>query len=151
MERFSLQWERRFIALCKLIASWSKDPSTRVGSVIVDQDKRIVGLGYNGFPRGVYDTEYRYQYREEKYPRVIHAEMNAILNATRSVKNCALFSWPLNTCARCAGMIIQVGITQVYGTENELKTNNPLWIPEWKLAQEMYKEANVTVSFFFLH
>ena len=149
MDRLSLKWERRFLALAQHIAQWSKDPSTQVGAVIVDADKRVVGMGYNGFPRGVYDTQFRYEDREEKYPRVIHAEMNAILNATHSVKDCALFSWPLNTCARCAGMIIQAGICTVYAQATELKTNNPRWIPEWHIAQEMYKEAGITIHYVY--
>jgi dCMP deaminase len=141
MNRISMQWERRFLELAEHVSKWSKDPSTKVGAVIIDADKRVVGLGYNGFPRGVNDTAARYAERAEKYPRVVHAEMNAILNATGSVKECGMFTYPLNTCDRCAAMVIQAGIRTVYATPNQ----DPRWADQWNIAKEMYEEAGVRV------
>ncbi len=142
--RHGFKWERRFIELCKHIATWSKDPSTQVGCVIVDDDKRIVGMGYNGFARGVRDFDERYNDRAQKYPRVVHAEPNAILNATGSVKGCTLFAWPLNTCATCAALIIQAGIKTVY-YRRDTDASREVWKQEWELARQMYQEAGVQV------
>lgn len=143
MNRLDPKWERRFLQLAVHIATWSKDPSTQVGAVIVNEEKRVVGMGYNGFPKGVKDTDERYEDRKEKYPRVVHAEMNAILNATGSVKGCSLFTFPLNTCERCAAMVIQAGITAVYATPSVSQR----WAEGWALAEEMYNEAGVKVFY----
>ena len=108
-------WDRRYMAMAIQVASWSKDPNTKVGAVIVDQKGRIVATGYNGFPTGVQDTEERYNDRDKKYAFVVHAELNAILNATQSLKNCILYV-TLSPCRECAKAIIQAGIdTVIYG------------------------------------
>jgi dCMP deaminase len=144
--RFNRKWEMRFIDLAKHVATWSKDPSTQVGCVIVDDDKRVVGVGYNGFPRGVMDFDSRYADRTEKYPRVVHAEPNAILNATGSVKGCTLFAWPLNTCATCAALIIQAGIKTVYARPiRAIERPQEKWLEEWDIARGMYSEAGIQV------
>ena len=88
------KWVKRFFRLANEVATWSKDPSTKVGAVIVGENKQIISQGYNGFPRGVDDTEERYNNREIKYKMVVHAEMNAILNALyngSSVKGATLY------------------------------------------------------------
>ena len=82
----STKWDDRFLVLAKLIGSWSKDPSTQVGAVIVDNKNRIVSVGYNGFPRGVEDSEKRLCNRQEKYDIIVHAEVNAIAFANKSVE-----------------------------------------------------------------
>ena len=73
-----IKWDRRFLDLAAFVAAWSRDPSKRVGAVIVDDKKRIVSLGFNGFPRGVADDD-RLHVRESKYEIIIHAEVNALL------------------------------------------------------------------------
>jgi dCMP deaminase len=106
------KWDGRFIELANVVSSWSKDPSTQVGAVIVNSDKIVVGLGYNGFARGVADLSSLYEDRTKKYEMIIHAEVNAILNATQSVKGCTLYcTHP--PCSRCMAVIIQSGIVQV--------------------------------------
>ena len=80
------KWDGRFVELASHIAKWSKDPSTKCGAVIVRSDKTIASVGYNGFPRGLDDSGKLYDNRSVKYDRVIHAEMNAILNASESLK-----------------------------------------------------------------
>ena len=79
------KWQRRFFDLARLIATWSKDPSSQVGAVIVDDKKRIVSVGFNGLPMGVEDTAERLNVRELKYELIVHAEANAILTAPKSV------------------------------------------------------------------
>ena len=105
-------WDRRFLDLCEHIATWSKDPSTKLGSVIVDDKKRIVSVGYNGFPRGVFDYEERYNDRPTKYLFVAHAERNALDNAPMMVDGCTLYV-ALEPCVECAKSIIQKGIKKV--------------------------------------
>lgn len=136
------KWDYRFIELCKLIASWSKDPSTKVGAVVVDQDKRVVSLGYNGFPKGVCDDEERYLNRDIKYKYVVHAERNAIVFANQSLKNCTIYTWPLMPCSACAGIIIQSGISKVVSVEN----NNERWLDEFKFSTNMFNEAGICVE-----
>jgi dCMP deaminase len=105
-------WDIRFLRLAKHIASWSKDPSTKVGAVIVDDDQQIVSTGYNGFPFCFPDDEEAYANRDLKLQRIIHAEMNAVMNAKRSVRGCTLYTWPFMTCDVCAKHMLQAGITR---------------------------------------
>lgn len=108
------KWDLRLLNLARHIADWSKDPSTKVGAVIADADYRIMGHGYNGFPRGVKDTQERLNDRAQKYPLVVHAELNAILNSsTHQLRGTTLYCWPLPVCPECAKAIAQMGIRRV--------------------------------------
>jgi dCMP deaminase len=105
-------WDYRFLGLADHVAKWSKDPSTKVGAVVVDRQRRVVSMGYNGFPRGVADRDDWYENRVKKYAMVIHAEANAILNATTSLQGCTCYvTHPC--CSNCAGMLIQAGVKRV--------------------------------------
>ncbi len=105
------KWDTRFIELAKLFGSWSKDPSTKAGAVIV-RGKKPIAHGYNGFPAGVPDTAEHLNSRDEKYPRIIHAELNAILTATESLQGTTIYCTHF-PCSRCTANIIQVGIIRV--------------------------------------
>ena len=105
------KWDKRFLELSKLVASWSKDPSTQTGAVIVRPDRTILAVGYNGFPKGMEDYPELYANRDVKYSRIVHCEMNAVLNAKQSVQGCTLYTWPFASCDRCAVHMIQAGIT----------------------------------------
>jgi dCMP deaminase len=94
------------------VAGWSKDPSTQVGCVIVDPQKRVVGMGYNGFPRGTDDDPVLYKNREVKYRRIIHAEVNAVLNSIKSVEGCTAYV-TAPCCSNCMGVLIQSGIRRI--------------------------------------
>lgn len=113
-----ISWDEYFIGVAKLSGKRSKDPSTQVGACIVNDENRIVGIGYNGFPRGCEDDEYPWVNNgdglnlDTKYPYVVHAEVNAILNSTTRLKNARLYV-TLFPCHECAKMIIQAGITEV--------------------------------------
>jgi len=114
-------WNKRFLDLAEHVAGWSKDPSTKVGAVIVNDDKQVLGLGYNGFPRGVYDCAERYNDRNLKLQFVAHAERNALDNAA-DVRGATLYS-TLFPCTDCAKGIIQRGIRCVVTTQpNEEKS-----------------------------
>src|SRR5690606_9151564 len=141
---FSAKWEDRFMELAKHIASWSKDPSSKVGAVIVDMDRHIVGTGYNGFPKGVEDYPERYANRELKYKFVVHAEKNTILNAVKSVKGCTIFC-TFAPCASCAGVIIQAGIKRVV-TPAPPKEFAERWKADLEAMEAMFAEANIDLE-----
>lgn len=111
-----INWDQYFMGICKLSALRSKDPGTQVGACIVSEDNRIVGVGYNGMPYGCKDEEYPWarvgDYMDTKYPYVVHAELNAILNSTRELKGCRIYV-SLFPCNECAKAIIQSGIREI--------------------------------------
>lgn len=117
-----ISWDEYFMGVAALSAKRSKDPSTKVGACVVNEDKRIIGIGYNGFPMGCSDQVFPWgkedkNYLNTKYPYVVHAEPNAILNSTASLKNSTLYV-TLFPCHECAKLIIQSGIKRVvYGDD----------------------------------
>lgn len=104
------KWDKRYLELAKLVSTWSKDPSTQTGAVIVRPDNTILSVGFNGFPKSMKDTTELYANREEKYSRIVHCEMNALIHARTSVEGCMLYTWPFASCDRCAVHMIQSGI-----------------------------------------
>jgi dCMP deaminase len=113
-----ISWEEYFMAVAQLSARRSKDPSTQVGACIVNKNKRIIGIGYNGFPAGCSDDQLPWSregaFLDTKYPYVCHAEMNAITNSTnRPDLNEATLYVSLFPCNECAKLIVQVGIVEV--------------------------------------
>jgi len=107
------KWDRRFFRLAREISTWSKDPRTQVGAVIIRPNKTICSTGYNGFARGMDDSPEMYENSQTKYERVVHAEMNAILTAPEPVTGYGLYC-TLMPCADCAKLVIQSGIEKVY-------------------------------------
>lgn len=136
-----MKWEHRFLELAKHISTWSKDPSTKVGAVIVDDHRRVIGLGYNGFPRGVEDTTERLNDRPTKYAMVVHAEVNAVLNATQSVEGATVYIWPLMACNECAKVLIQSHIKRLVTP----KIVSDRWLQSNDIAVSMFKEAGIEV------
>ncbi len=112
----AISWETYFMGIAHLSALRSKDPNTQVGAVIVDQEHKVVSIGYNGFPKGCSDDEYPWENEgsslETKYVYVVHAELNAILNSPRTVKGCSIYV-SLFPCHECAKAIIQSGIQEI--------------------------------------
>jgi len=112
-----IDWQTYFMALAHLSSLRSKDPHTKVGAVIVDEMNRIVSIGYNGMPRGCADDVMPWinkgGFLDTKYAYVVHAELNAILNAPRSVAGCSIYV-SLFPCNECAKAIIQSGIKKIY-------------------------------------
>jgi dCMP deaminase len=140
-------WHYRFLAAAGFFAGWSKDPSTQTGGVIVrPEKKRIVGIGFNGFPRAIKDDPVLLNTREEKYKRVVHSELNAILNTESSTEGCVLYNWPGQSCSRCAVHVIQAGIKCVVSPviDNGLAER---WKEEMTLAQDLYHEAGLQVIY----
>lgn len=104
------KWNLRFLGMAKLVASWSKDPSTQTGAVIVRPDRTVVSVGFNGFPRSMSDAPELYNDRDKKYSRIVHCEVNALIAAKQSLENCTLYTYPFMSCDRCVVQMIQAGI-----------------------------------------
>jgi dCMP deaminase len=104
------KWNNRFLKLAEEVSTWSLDPSTKVGCVIVRPDKTIASIGYNGFPRNVDDSAERYNDRELKYLMVKHAEENAVLFSKESLTGYTAYVTH-HPCANCTGTLVQKGIT----------------------------------------
>ena len=111
-----ISWDEYFMGVAMLSALRSKDPSTKVGACIVNVNKRIVGIGFNGLPCGCSDDEFPWErnggFLDTKYAYVVHAEPNAILNATSDLTNATLYV-TLFPCNECAKLIIQSGIKEI--------------------------------------
>lgn len=133
------EWDERFLRLAKEISTWSKDPSTQVGAVVVDVNRHIVATGYNGFPPGIRDDE-RLESRSIKYDIVIHAEENCIIHGG-SLVGCTIYTYPLLPCSRCASKLIASGIRKVVSVPND----NERWIENINLSIELFREAGVFV------
>ena len=136
-----LSWDEYFMTFAKVASQKSKDPSTKVGACIVDNEKRVVGLGYNGFPKkcndNMFPMEREGSFLETKYAYVVHAEPNAILNSTRSTKDCKIYV-TLFPCNECAKLIIQAGITEVVYAEDKYADTEIV-----KAAKKLFKSAKV--------
>lgn len=142
------KWNQRFLELAKTIGLWSKDPSTQVGSVLVDDEKNILSVGFNGFPRGVKDDINRYINRDLKYKMICHAEANAVAAAARnghSLKGAILYSTAM-PCCQCTVLILQAGVKEiVFATNSDYETR---WAADLKVSWEMCREVGVGVTRF---
>ncbi len=111
-----ITWDEYFMGVAILSGKRSKDPSTQVGACIVNKEKKIVGVGYNGFPIGCSDEDFPWdkdgEFLETKYPYVVHAEQNAILNSIKKLNECTIYVG-LFPCNECAKAIIQSGIKEI--------------------------------------
>lgn len=121
--------------MAHLIAMRSKDPSTQAGAVVVDENNVIVGLGYNGLPRGIGDDQLPWEraggFLESKYAYVVHAEENAIFNANKSVRGCRIYC-TLFPCNECVKTIIQNNIIEVIYASDKYH-NEDIWIAARKM------------------
>lgn len=136
------KWDKRFLRLCYEIASWSKDPSTKVGSIIVGDKKKILSVGFNGFPRDIFDKEEYYNDREFKLALICHAERNALDNADVSVDGATLYS-TLYPCNECAKSILQKGISRVVYCER-FEGKDEMY--GWYNTDKLFKETNKIVT-----
>lgn len=132
------KWDLRFLSLAHLASTWSKDDSTQVGAAITDQDRRVVSIGFNGYPKGVVDQILS---REQKLLRTVHAEANALHFANRDVHGCSIYiTHP--PCCNCAAHIVQRGISRVV-----FYTPSPYFLERWgdsfQESLRMFKEAGV--------
>ena len=144
-----ITWDEYFMGLAHLSALRSKDPNTQVGACIVDAENKVVSIGYNGMPRGCSDNEFPWEregsFLNTKYAFVVHAELNAILNSPRPVKDCTLYV-SLFPCNECAKAIIQSGIRKIVyesdkydGTEGNVASKKMLQKAGIELVQLPYE------------
>jgi dCMP deaminase len=134
-------WDKKFLEMAKLVSSWSKDPSTKVGCVIADSDHAQLSEGFNGFPRGIADDD-RLKQREIKLKLIVHAEANAIAAAARNGHRLmgATAYVTFCPCPQCAALLIQAGISRVITVAGATPEH---WKAECELAQRMLAEAGV--------
>jgi dCMP deaminase len=136
------KWDQRFLDLAKLVGTWSKDPSTRVGAAIIRPDRTVASVGYNGLPRGVADTNQRLIDRPTKYALTVHAEVNALIAAHQVVNGCTIYVDPFPPCSSCAAALIQAGIVRIVAPDatDEQKER---WGDSFTRASMILSEANV--------
>ena len=136
-----ISWDECFMRIAHVISQRSKDPSTQGGAVLVDQDNIVVGLGYNGFPRGIKDEQLPWErkgdFLETKYAYVVHAEENAVYNANAQTKDCKLYC-TLFPCNECVKTIIQNGIKEIIYESDKYHNEEA-----WQAARRMLDLAGV--------
>ena len=138
-------WDTRWMAVAKLFASFSKDPSTGVGAVAIDSRKRLVASGFNGLSRRIDDSPERLQNRELRIKLTVHAEINLLVSAERSLRGCTVFVYPMPPCAACASALIQAGISRVVAPAPAPDLADR-WGESIELAVMAMREAGVKVD-----
>ena len=133
-----MSWDRRYMELAEHIAQWSKDPNRKVGAVVT-RDNYVIGIGFNGFPRGVKDSRARLNDKELKNLIMVHAEINALSHA--GGEGDTIYVWPLLPCTVCLGVIIQAGVKRV--VTMPLRQDS-----KWNqgLVLELAEEADVAID-----
>lgn len=139
------KWDKRFFGLAKYIAQWSKDKNTGVGAVIVNDDKKVISLGFNGFPRGVDDDVIERHQSPVKFHFTAHAESNAINESEVSLRDGTLYC-TFFPCSDCARSIIQKFIKRVVAPKPDFE--DPRWGLGHMVSLEMFEESGIEVSFY---
>lgn len=139
------KWDRRFLEMAKLVSTASKDPSTKVGAVLV-KDRKVVGMGFNGFPKGIKDSADRLNDRETKLKMVVHAEVNAILQAGEKADGATLYVYPSFAfppiCNDCCKMALNAGVAGIVGYEPDPEDPRVVrWKDSIKVSEEMWTET----------
>jgi len=141
-----MKWRERYMGLARHIAQWSKDPTTKVGAVIVGADRRNIAMGYNGFPRGVQDLDERYQDRPTKYLFTQHAERNALDNATFDCRG-GMLATTMFPCVECAKSMVSKGIKVLISEPVPQAVSFPSWRDTIPTALTIFEEAGVVLRF----
>lgn len=138
-------WNQRFVDLANHVAGWSKDRSTKVGAVIVGQNREVLSMGYNGFPRGIDDSIDERHERPAKYKWAEHAERNAIFNAARNgvrLEGSSIYlGW--YPCCECARAIVQAGIKTLICEEPDF--NHSRWGQDFVISAQIFNEGGIKV------
>ena len=145
MKRTIDKWDIHFLRLAREASLMSKDPSTQIG-VVLAQMRRVVGTGFNGFPPGIADDK-RLHDRDEKLALVVHAEMNAILDAGREAHGATLYMWGFTSapCRNCTKHVIAAGITSVISSGAPTPER---WRDDLLASETTLYEANVRLRFY---
>jgi len=139
------KWDARFIELANMVSSWSKDPSTKTGAVIVRPDLSVASVGFNGFPKQMEDSKELYEDRDLKLSRVVHAEVNALIHATERVVGYTLYTTPWMPCDRCVVQMIQAGISRFVFLSADAERKER-WADAFEKTYSYLNEAEVSYS-----
>lgn len=145
-KRTQEEWDKFYLGLAQYYSTMSKDPSTKVGAVVVNRWKnRPIGFGYNGFPKWINDTKEKYENRALKYEYIVHAEQNAFLDLTRDdTKGMTLYTWPFAPCSNCMKVIISMDIGRIVTIKEGWKSER--WADDQQFALKMAKEADIEID-----
>lgn len=141
----SQKWDIRFLDIARLISTWSKDPSTQVGAVAVNFQRRILAQGYNGFPSGAKDDSMLYEDRLTKYSRIVHAESNIIYNACNfrvGLQNSTIFVFGMYPCPECIKALVQVGMSRVV-FQVGCSENREKWKDDFEVSKRILHELRI--------
>ena len=142
------KWDDRFMRIADEVASWSKDPGTKVGAVLV-RDRRILATGFNGFAQGIADTDERYLDRPTKLALTVHAEINALLSAGKNgaqTKGSTLYvTFP--PCVNCCSAVIQAGVKRVVCPA--IETTPERWHESFTRGALLLGEAGITQTLYY--
>ena len=135
------KWDERFMKLAYEVSLWSKDPSTKVGAILV-KDNKVVATGYNGFPQNVADDPKRLNDRPTKYKMIIHAEMNALIQAGNEANESTIYIYGMAgpSCTNCTKHIIQAGVKRIVSRSGERPSR---WEEDFTIADNMLEEAGI--------
>jgi dCMP deaminase len=133
-----LTWDMRMLKLAQEVSTWSKDPSTQVGAVLINGKRHVKSVGYNGFPRKVED-DHRLHQRDKKLKIIRHAEVNAFTFCSDDPEGFCIYTYPFMPCSICAGAIIQEGVIRVVTFTNSVAR----WAEDFETARGMFVEAGV--------
>lgn len=140
------QWDQRFLRLARLVALWSKDPSTQCGAVIVRPDHTLASVGFNGFARGMDDNPENYADRTIKYPHILHSEWNAIRSTQDpSLAGNTVYAWPMPPCDECTAPLLQKKIARVVSNPPE-QDKLIRWQKMFDNAHDMCTQRNVPID-----
>lgn len=142
----SNKWDNRYMELAKAVSTWSKDPSKKIGAIAIGSKGQVLAQGFNGFPRGIDDTDERLNDRETKYKYVVHAEMNLIYNATFngiSLDGSTVYIYGLPLCSECAKGLIQVGIKRIVMSRDSLEDVDEKWQDSFDLTLQLLNESGI--------
>ena len=145
------KWDQRWMEIAQHFGTWSKDPSTKVGCVVIGSSNQVLTQGFNGFPRGADDSLARYRNRSVKYKWIEHAERNAIYNAARtgtSLMQATLYV-PWFPCVECSRAIVQSGITTVV-TRDPSKYDEGFmtrWDKDFIISCDILHESRVIIRY----
>lgn len=137
----------KYLGLASAVSVFSKDPSTKVGAIAINDDGIVLSVGYNGFPRGVSDDAERYADRETKYKLIAHAEQNLVAQAAyagHSLKGCTVVLSGLYPCSSCAKLLIQAGVRRILSPRPD---SNERWLEDAKWSKILFDEAQVEVMY----
>lgn len=138
----AIQWLKYFMTLAKNISEMSKDPSHKVGAVIVDKNKRIVSTGFNGFAKNIIDSDDRLNNKDIKRKLTLHAEENAVTFAKRDLEGCDIYVYGYPPCTHCTSLLIQSGIKCIYYCNPSHRISEH-WQADFVLAEQIATEVDV--------